>query len=108
MIFLDRENSQEIELTRIPGCSYWENSSGEVYATDSILGYAWPVRPSLALRHVLLRQGIAQDAANEENVARVACCKQFDPGANHGHRNDRESPYKGHSENYLKNYKVGG
>lgn len=97
MKYQDRDSGKEIDLNIIIGCTYWENSSGELYVTDKTSTQCWQVRPSMALKHVLLRQGMAQDAANEENVVRVVCCKPIDPG-----------PFKGHTGNYLKNYKIGG
>ena len=56
MKYLDRDNGREIELNIIMGCTYWENESGELYAVDRSRGYAWPIRPAMALKHILLRQ----------------------------------------------------
>jgi hypothetical protein len=61
MKFLDRDNSRPIELNIILGCTYWENSSGEIYAVDRVRGYAWPVQPAMALKHVLLRENMKND-----------------------------------------------
>ncbi len=91
MKFYDRNNNKELELQEIIGSDYWENSSGEIYAIDSTRGYAWPVRPSHALKSVLERSGLRQ---SDEKVVRVQCCREINPEAS-----------RGHTENYLKAYK---
>ncbi len=92
MKYFDRENGQEIQLNNIIGSDYWENTSGELYATDSIRGYAWPVRPSHALKSILQRPELRQ---SDEKVVRVQCCREFNSEA-----------FRGHAENYLKNFSL--
>jgi hypothetical protein len=55
MKYLDRDNGEEIELTIIEGCNFYENTSGEIYCVDRARECAWPVRPSFALKSLLLR-----------------------------------------------------
>lgn len=91
MVFLDRENGSKIELSIIQGCTYWENKSGEIYAIDRIREYAWPVRPSFALKSILLRSEMNK---SEEKAYQFKCCQKIEFGA-----------FKGHEENYLSSYK---
>ncbi len=102
MKFLDRDNGRPIELNNIIGCTYWENSSGEIYAVDRARGYAWPVNPSMALKSVLALQKetgwVSDETAYLDALERIMNERKA------SEEGEAFKSHQGHDENYLRNY----
>lgn len=71
MLFTNKSNGKDIELFPIQNCDFWEDHKGNLFAIDYIRLIAWSVKPSDAIKCILMRKekkNIAVDPSNDLQV----------------------------------------